>query len=128
MNNKKIQKDSTLILALLATTLAAIFNLGNLKIADVYLRCVTIMTAAMFILGYNLFAKEYYISKNSRIKWNFEFLGLSKVDWTKYDFHITPVLTFTKVIHPTNLAHGHCISIEWGHWAYSIRRFIIKNK
>lgn len=51
-----------------------------------------------------------------RIK--FRFIGLSKVDWNDYDFHITPVLTFTNV----NIygGKGKSLALEWGHWALYI--------
>lgn len=54
---------------------------------------------------------------------NFKFLGLKDVNWTNYDFHITPVITYTKIVHPSKVI-GKLISIEWGHWALSLRLFI----
>lgn len=86
------------------------------------------ITTTVWILGYNLISNEYYLEKGFRIKWRFSYLGLSKVDWNKYDFHITPVLTYTRVIHPTGLANGHCIFLEWGHWALGLGRYEIKTK
>ena len=57
-----------------------------------------------------------------KIKIRFVFLGLKDVDWTKYDFHITPVLTYTKVIHPSQ-SIGKLLSVEWGHWGISFQYF-----
>ena len=61
------------------------------------------------------------------MKARFRFLKLKDVDWTKYDFHITPVLTYTKVIHHSgNICKG--ISIEWGHWAISFQLLILNKQ
>jgi hypothetical protein len=52
----------------------------------------------------------------------FRFLGLKEVKWNKYDFHITPVLTYTYV--EIDKGHkGHCLALEWGHWAVYIGYF-----
>lgn len=55
-----------------------------------------------------------------KTKIRFVFLGLSHVDWNDYDFHITPVLTYTNLIHPSN-SIAKILSIEWGHWAISLQ-------
>lgn len=49
-------------------------------------------------------------------------IGLRQVDFDSYDFHITPVLTYSFVKHlNNNKAYG--ISLEWGHWAIYISYF-----
>lgn len=83
----------------------------------------TAVLGFLFGFGYNLIAKQYYAEQNIRIKWRVVTLGLKKVDWNKYDFHLTPVLTFTRVFHPTGLANSRSLALEWGHWAISIGRF-----
>lgn len=59
-----------------------------------------------------------------RLKIVFRAMGLSNVNWDKYDFHITPVLTFTKVQKENSC--GWCLSLEWGHWAVWAGLFSIK--
>lgn len=59
------------------------------------------------------------------MKIRFRFLGLKDVNWDKYEFHITPVLSFTKVIHPSgNIGKG--LYVEWGHWAIGILWYKLK--
>lgn len=87
---------------------------------------VSAIIACLFALGYYLISKQYFIEQGYRIKWKFSLLTLKKVDWSKYDFHITPVLTFTHVDHPSGLANSNGISIEWGHWAMGFIRMKIK--
>jgi len=58
-------------------------------------------------------------------------LGLSDVDWNKYDFHISPVLTYSKVKRENS--NGWCLALEWGHWAlwigiFSIQSVVEKNE
>ena len=52
-----------------------------------------------------------------RIKYKLNFLGLKKVNWEKYDFHLTPVVTYSYLKHPSGDAECDTFSIEWGHWA-----------
>jgi hypothetical protein len=59
--------------------------------------------------------------KNEKHIWRVKFLGLNDVDWNKYDFHLTPVLTYTKITRGESI--GKCIALEWGHWAFYIGRF-----
>ena len=51
-------------------------------------------------------------------------LGLKDVDWNKYDFHLTPVLTFSHVKHEES--KGWCLALEWGHWAVWVGLFSVK--
>jgi hypothetical protein len=55
------------------------------------------------------------------IKIRFKALGLKDVNWNKYDFHITPVLTYSYV--ERQKSNGKCICLEWGHWAIYIGWF-----
>lgn len=50
------------------------------------------------------------------MKFRIKLLGITEVDKLKYDFHITPVLTYTNVIHPSGSWH-RSVALEWGHWA-----------
>ncbi len=59
------------------------------------------------------------------MKLHIKFLGLKDIDWNKYDFHITPVLTYTKVMREKSI--GNCLALEWGHWAIYIGLFKINN-
>lgn len=59
-----------------------------------------------------------------RLKFKIRFLGLSDVNWDKYDFHITPVLTLTRV--RKEESNGCGIALEWGHWAVYVALFSIK--
>ena len=61
---------------------------------------------------------------SNKLKLRFKLLGLKDVNWDKYDFHITPVLTFTKV-HKEE-SNGWCLALEWGHWAVYVALFSIK--
>jgi len=43
------------------------------------------------------------------------FIGIKEVDKEKYDFHITPVLTYS---YKKSLnGSAKCLALEWGHWA-----------
>jgi hypothetical protein len=57
----------------------------------------------------------------------FRFFRLKDVDWNEYGFHITPVLTYTKVIH-YNSDVCKALSIEWGHWAISFQLHILNKQ
>lgn len=59
-----------------------------------------------------------------RVKWKFLPIGYKSLDPKKWEFHITPVLTYARVIHPTLMGNGHVLAIEWGIWALSIGRFV----
>jgi hypothetical protein len=56
------------------------------------------------------------------IKCRLHFLGLKEVDWDKYDFHLTPVLTYTRI--NRQQSKGYALSLELGHWALSLQIFI----
>lgn len=47
-------------------------------------------------------------------------LRQNPADW---DFHITPVLTYSQSIEPEGYAKG--LAIEWGHWALAVGLFTI---
>lgn len=93
------------------------------KTANLFLNIECIAVTVLFIFGYNILSNQYYAEQNVRIKWRIVTLGLKKVDWNKYDFHLIPVLTFTRVNHPSGLATSSGLALEWGHWAISIGRF-----
>lgn len=59
-----------------------------------------------------------------KIKWKIKFIGLTDVTWNKYDFHLTPVLSFCKASNITETDEGvaHGLSLEWGHWAIILLR------
>jgi hypothetical protein len=61
------------------------------------------------------------IKEPTRI-FRFKAVGLSYVNWSKYDFHITPVLTYTYA-ESDNHNNGKCLALEWGHWAVYIGYF-----
>lgn len=61
---------------------------------------------------------------NEKIIIRIKKLGLNDVDWNKYDFHLTPVLTYSVVKKEQSL--GKCLAVEWGHWAVYIGIFRIK--
>lgn len=44
-----------------------------------------------------------------------KFIGLKEVDWDDFDFHLTPVMTYTKVNY--KCLTNRSLSLEWGHWA-----------
>lgn len=55
-------------------------------------------------------------------------IGLKDVDFNGYDFHITPVLTYSFVKRSNN-NKAYAIVVEWGHWAIYLGYFkIIKQK
>jgi hypothetical protein len=60
-----------------------------------------------------------------KLKLRFRLMGLKDVNWNKYDFHITPVLTFTRVQKEKSI--GWCLVLEWGHWAAYVGLFSIQN-
>lgn len=62
----------------------------------------------------------------NKLKPAFRLMGLKEVDWNKYDFHITPVLTFTKVRKEDSQGWG--LAIEWGHWAAYVGLFSIQQQ
>jgi hypothetical protein len=49
------------------------------------------------------------------IKIIFKTLGAKDVDWNKYDFHITSVLTYS--YKKSLRGNAKCLALEWGHWA-----------
>ena len=75
----------------------------------------------MFLTGVKK-TKKIYQQQGYRIKYKVAVLGLNKVNWKQYDFHLTPVITFTHVEHPSGKGSNNTISIECGHWAIGLHR------
>ena len=128
MNNKlsiNAQRISMLSFSVLSMclTITMIILSYLTKTLNLFLNIECVAVTVLFVVGYNLITNQHYRENNIRIKWKLIFLGLKKVDWNKYDFHLTPVLTFSRVFHPSGLANSRGIALEWGHWAISIGRF-----